>query len=59
MLKNARKQKILDLVDRTGYVTLEMLSQVLATSESTIRRDLTELDQSQKLRRLHGGAGWP
>ena len=56
MLKNARKQKILDLVDRTGYVTLEMLSQVLATSESTIRRDLTELDQSQKLRRLHGGA---
>ena len=56
MLKNARKQKILDLVDRTGYVTLEMLSQVLDTSESTIRRDLTELDQSQKLRRLHGGA---
>lgn len=56
MLKNARKQKILELVDQTGYVTLELLSRVLATSESTIRRDLTELDKSQKLRRLHGGA---
>ena len=56
MLKNARKQKILDLVNQQGYVTLELLAQGLNTSESTIRRDLTELDKSQQLRRVHGGA---
>ncbi|GHU44234.1 DeoR family transcriptional regulator [Bacilli bacterium] len=56
MLKNARKQKILDLVTQKGYVTLELLAQALDTSESTVRRDLTELDASQQLKRVHGGA---
>ena len=56
MLKNARKQKILDLVNQKGYVTLELLAQGLDTSESTVRRDLTELDKCQQLRRVHGGA---
>jgi RpiR family glv operon transcriptional regulator len=45
MLKNARKQKILDLVNQKGYVTLELLAQALDTSESTVRRDLTEAEQ--------------
>src|SRR5574341_635237 len=56
MLKNARKQKILDLVNQKGYVTLELLAQALDTSESTVRRDLTELDTSHQLKRVHGGA---
>jgi DeoR family fructose operon transcriptional repressor len=56
LLKNARKQKILDLVNHKGYVDLELLSQVLETSESTVRRDLTELDSACKLKRVHGGA---
>ncbi|GFH42874.1 DeoR family transcriptional regulator [Lactococcus hodotermopsidis] len=56
MLKNERKQKILALVEQAGYVTLETLSQMLDSSESTIRRDLTELDESGKLKRVHGGA---
>lgn len=56
MLKNARKQKILDLVNHKGYVDLEMLAQVLDTSESTVRRDLTELDECHQLKRVHGGA---
>ncbi|HCN74628.1 DeoR/GlpR family DNA-binding transcription regulator [Pseudolactococcus plantarum] len=56
MLKKARKEKILDLVNHSGYVTLEFLAQELETSESTVRRDLTELDHTHKLKRLHGGA---
>lgn len=56
MLKNARKQKILDLVNQKGYVTLEALAQILETSESTVRRDLTELETDHQLRRVHGGA---
>jgi DeoR family fructose operon transcriptional repressor len=56
MLKSARKQKILELVNQNGCMTLEKLAQAIATSESTLRRDLTELDKSQQLRRVHGGA---
>lgn len=56
MLKKARKEKILDLVNHNGYVTLEFLARELETSESTIRRDLTELDRAHELKRLHGGA---
>ncbi|GFH40410.1 DeoR/GlpR family DNA-binding transcription regulator [Lactococcus insecticola] len=56
MLKNERKQKILTLVNQKGYVDLETLSQALDSSESTVRRHLTELDEAHKLKRVHGGA---
>ncbi len=38
------------------FVTLEKLVVLLETSESTVRRDLDELENEQKLRRVHGGA---
>lgn len=56
MLKNARHEMILNLVNQNGYVTIDLLTQLLKSSESTVRRDLTELDQAKKLNRLHGGA---
>ncbi len=40
-------------------VTLEDLVAVLDTSESTVRRDLDELESERKLHRVHGGAELP
>lgn len=37
-------------------MTLETLIALLDTSESTVRRDLDELESERKLRRVHGGA---
>ena len=36
-------------------VSLEKLVSLLETSESTVRRDLDELEAENKLRRVHGG----
>jgi len=38
------------------FVSLEYLVKALDTSESTVRRDLDELESERKLRRVHGGA---
>lgn len=56
MLKSKRKQLILEKVTKDKFVSLEYLVQVLNTSESTVRRDLDELESERKLRRVHGGA---
>ncbi|GGE29367.1 DeoR/GlpR family DNA-binding transcription regulator [Streptococcus himalayensis] len=56
MLKSERKQVILSEISRHRVVSLEQLTQVLQTSESTVRRDLDELEGEGKLRRIHGGA---
>lgn len=39
-----------------GFVSLEYLQELLQTSESTIRRDLAELERQGLLKRVHGGA---
>lgn len=41
------------------FVRLEELVELLQTSESTVRRDLDELEKERKLRRVHGGAEAP
>ncbi|WP_061909270.1 DeoR/GlpR family DNA-binding transcription regulator [Streptococcus cristatus] len=56
MLKSKRKQLILEKVMKDKFVSLEYLVKALDTSESTVRRDLDELESEQKLRRVHGGA---
>lgn len=56
MLKSERKQVILETVTKEKFVSLEYLVQALNTSESTVRRDLDELEGERKLRRVHGGA---
>ena len=56
MLKSKRKQLILEKVIKDKFVSLEYLVQALNTSESTVRRDLDELESERKLRRVHGGA---
>ena len=56
MLKSERKQLILKQLKNHRTVSLDSLVHILKTSESTVRRDLDELESEQKLRRIHGGA---
>ena len=56
MLKSERKQVILEQLKDHRTVSLDRLVHILKTSESTVRRDLDELESEQKLRRIHGGA---
>jgi len=56
ILKSERKQLILERIQAQQYVRLEELVEILETSESTVRRDLDELENEGKLRRVHGGA---
>ena len=53
---HARLDQIVTLVDELGYASVSHLSQILFTSEITIRRDLKELAQQKRVRRMHGGA---
>lgn len=59
ILKSERKQLILERIQKQKFVRLEELIEELQTSESTVRRDLDELEVAGKLRRVHGGAEPP
>jgi DeoR family fructose operon transcriptional repressor len=56
MLAHDRKQFILDLLIKNKSVSVAQLSEMLQTSEVTIRRDLSELEETKALKRTHGGA---
>jgi DeoR family transcriptional regulator, fructose operon transcriptional repressor len=56
MLTPERHELILNMVRRQGVVKLQDLVKVTETSESTIRRDLSFLEESNLLKRVHGGA---
>ena len=56
MLTVERQEKILDLIKEKHIVKLNELVEATGASESTIRRDLTELEDAKKLKRIHGGA---
>ncbi|WP_404451062.1 DeoR/GlpR family DNA-binding transcription regulator [Virgibacillus necropolis] len=56
MLTNERHAIILELLDEKQTVTTQEIHEVTSASESTIRRDLTDLEKQHKLQRIHGGA---
>ena len=56
MLTQERYQSILSTIDGRGAVTVSELAEMLGASESTIRRDLTALDEMGRLRKVFGGA---
>ncbi len=56
MLAAERQARIRSLVDQRSFVSVRDLCALLAVSEITIRRDLTQLEQQGRLRRTHGGA---
>lgn len=56
MLTDERRKKIVSLLDQQGIVKSQELITSLDASESTIRRDLQELENEGYLKRVHGGA---
>ncbi|KAF9404345.1 hypothetical protein HW555_014383 [Spodoptera exigua] len=56
MLTEERHQAILRLLDQQSVVKSQELASLLNASESTIRRDLQELEDEKLLERIHGGA---
>ncbi|WP_406696608.1 DeoR/GlpR family DNA-binding transcription regulator [Singulisphaera sp. Ch08] len=56
MLAETRRRHLLDLIARQGFATLDELVKSLGVSESTVRRDLENLDLTGAIKRTHGGA---
>lgn len=56
MLAAQRRQRILDLIHRSGAVKVAELTRALGVSDMTIRRDLDSLDAQGLLEKVHGGA---
>ncbi len=56
MLPGERRNRILELLIINRAITVKELCDSLETSEATIRRDLTIMEEEGKLERTHGGA---
>lgn len=56
MLTNERQQIILNLLAEKQTIKIQEIIEATHASESTIRRDLTELENRNELERIHGGA---
>ncbi|MGG0306092.1 DeoR/GlpR family DNA-binding transcription regulator [Priestia megaterium] len=56
MLTPERHQLILKLLKEKELVKVQEFIEVTGASESTIRRDLSQLEEEQMLKRVHGGA---
>lgn len=56
MLTSERHEVILNLLADKQTIKIQEIVDATSASESTIRRDLTELEEQQKLERVFGGA---
>lgn len=56
MLTPQRQQIILNLLKDQETVKINQLVEATGASEATIRRDLSQLEQKNRLKRIHGGA---
>ncbi|HJV16162.1 MAG TPA: DeoR/GlpR family DNA-binding transcription regulator [Bacillales bacterium] len=56
MLTEERHRLILQLLKEKNIVKIHELVDLTNTSESTIRRDLSQLEEDKFLKRIHGGA---
>ncbi len=55
MLANDRRARLLELIRLEGFASLPELAGELGVSESTVRRDLEQLEESGAAKRIHGG----
>lgn len=55
-MSKEREKEILRLLLAKKKITVNELSNLLFTSESSIRRDLARLENQQLVKRIHGGA---
>ena len=51
-----RQEKIAQLLEQRGTLTVGEISQAFDVSEATVRRDLSALAERKMIRRVHGGA---
>src|SRR5438128_1789900 len=58
MLIAERQSRLKDLLARKGMSDLDSLSSELQVSQSTIRRDVEQLEKVGLVRRTHGGVIW-
>ncbi len=56
MAKNSREQIILKHIEKNGFMSVNDLAKLMYTSPSSIRRDLTNLEQKKLITRTYGGA---
>lgn len=56
LLKKERQFKIQELINEQNITTVNEIAKQLNVSDMTIRRDLTELEESGLIERVHGGA---
>lgn len=56
MLADERKYQIIEMLKKHKSMSVKELCDFLGTSESTVRRDLRELEKNGRLKRTHGGA---
>jgi Transcriptional regulators of sugar metabolism len=56
MFAEERQQQIMDLIEKKSSLKVSELAQSFKVSESTIRRDLQEMEEKGMLTRTHGGA---
>ena len=55
MLTDERRNRLLEMVRMRGFASLSDLAGELAVSESTVRRDLDQLEETGSAKRTHGG----
>ena len=55
MLAEERRSRLLELIRMRHFASLPELVEELEVSESTIRRDLEQLEEAGSARRIHGG----
>ncbi len=56
MIKAERQDRIRQLLEKQGTVSVKDISDALGVSDMTIRRDLEELSGAGEVERIHGGA---
>lgn len=59
MVSNFRQKEILELARKDGKVTVDGLAELYDVTVQTIRRDLSDLAETGRLDRVHGGAVVP
>lgn len=55
-MREERKAELMKLLEESGYCTVEYLAARLYTSQSTVRRNLAELERLGIIKRSYGGA---
>ncbi len=58
LTSETRRDRLREMVQARGFASLGELAATLEVSESTIRRDLEQLEKDGQARRTHGGAFW-